>query len=594
MSGVLQNGLVKCPGPMIDMGDMSLVLPVVSSPYVDESAMSATFVVCTGTPDRDRDSIFPSGVDLTDYQNNPVVLWNHGLDTVISTPIARCENPSGVMDLRVYREAEVMEGTAWFTNKNLLSEQMFGLVVDRIVRAASIHVMPDFNAVVKTDVKGMQVRVIPKSKMIEWSLGCLGVNPEAVAKTLSKNSICDRPIEASLAKTLRFFAPRARGNGVGFGLGVKKTMATAMNEKLAAMSVDELKLAYDEADDDEKKCIQTEMDARKSMDGGGDEGEGDEQGDGGGDDMEGDESKTAKSKKKTIPANGKKNGAVAKGFPPKKKPDDKTGDSDADKNADKTSDGNATENNGDKNADKPKGKNNANPIGKKNANATDDDNENNDDDSQQSAAAAGGDDATGTDDVNMIGGDEDSADGSQEQQIPLGAAMTSQLYNWVSEGMEMLTASLTALENPIVKEGFTSFLATLDGELDKLQGLYAEQYPDAPNLETDDDEMDEVVKTFLARCRGDHLRVTGFARSLQTIAKAMEMSPVSKKHAGVLKKIAGSFDTIAKTAFTRKGEHEAELKALKDQQQQELNKLYAGVDTLAKTVKNILPVKSRQ
>src|SRR4051812_41355949 len=70
-----------------------MALDTVSDAAIDESAMSATAIISTPTPDRVRDSMVPRGCLLDDYKNNPVVLWEHGFN--LSLPIGKSEDPSG-------------------------------------------------------------------------------------------------------------------------------------------------------------------------------------------------------------------------------------------------------------------------------------------------------------------------------------------------------------------------------------------------------------------------------------------------------------------------------------------------------------------
>jgi len=193
---------------------------VVNSPSIDQQAMSATAVICTPVVDRQGEIIIPEGVDSTDWQKNPTILWEHGFDGQITTPIAKGIGPDGTVGLKLSDNS--LEGTAWFTNKNPQSAQIFDLIVEGIIRAASIHVIPIETEQQRSDTQ--IVTVYPKSTLLEWSWGKIGVNPEAVLKVLNSGRLNSEPI-CALAKSFLFaHAPRAKGNGIGADFGKGKSM----------------------------------------------------------------------------------------------------------------------------------------------------------------------------------------------------------------------------------------------------------------------------------------------------------------------------------------------------------------------------------
>lgn len=199
-------------GSIRKLADESLLRGQVTSPSIDIQRMKASAIICTPAVDREQEVIVPTGIDTSDYARNPVVLWEHGLDPGISIPIAKCEDSSGKLALRLNGEA--MEGDAYFTNKVRESEQVFDLIVERIIRATSIHVMPIPGTKKRTTVNGVPATVYPQSSMIEWSFGRIGVNPEAVLKLLDKNRLAGSVISECLAKSLRPFAAQPRRNQV--------------------------------------------------------------------------------------------------------------------------------------------------------------------------------------------------------------------------------------------------------------------------------------------------------------------------------------------------------------------------------------------
>ena len=87
LQAILKNRTQKF-GSFCSFTDKSsdLSLPCQTQPVVDERLMSARAIINTPREDREGDIIIPQGVQLDNYRNNPVVLWEHGLGE-ISRPI---------------------------------------------------------------------------------------------------------------------------------------------------------------------------------------------------------------------------------------------------------------------------------------------------------------------------------------------------------------------------------------------------------------------------------------------------------------------------------------------------------------------------
>lgn len=281
-------------------GASSMALDTLVSPSLDLGAMSASAIICTGTPDREMESINPKGGDYEHYRTNPIVLWEHGFESNVPTAIAKCEHPDGSLALEVFDDR--IEATSYFTNRNLVSEQIYNLIEDGIVRATSIHIDPVKDSMRMQIIDGKKILVMDRWKMLEWSWTNMGVNPEAVRKTLSRNRLAGRPIEASIAKSLRPFAakPRRLVNGTslkscgtvcdksrakdidalqnsdgsmqnisvaGSWSGKRQGSITKMFDpaKLSAMSDEELQAARDAASPDEARLIDEEIGNRSGV-----------------------------------------------------------------------------------------------------------------------------------------------------------------------------------------------------------------------------------------------------------------------------------------------------------------------------------------
>lgn len=166
--------------------------------------MSARAIINTPREDREGDIIIPQGVQLDNYRNNPVVLWEHGLGE-ISRPIAKCQHPDGTLALEV-SENEI-SAISFFTDKCLESLQIFHLIAEGLVRATSVRALPIKSAIRKTSNAGTGI-ILEAWELIEWSWGALGVNPDAIARTLDRGTIEGRKITQPLLKSLQAVLPQ--------------------------------------------------------------------------------------------------------------------------------------------------------------------------------------------------------------------------------------------------------------------------------------------------------------------------------------------------------------------------------------------------
>lgn len=170
---------------------------------VDERLMSARAIINTPREDREGDIIVPQGVQLENFRKNPVVLWEHGLGE-ITRPIAKCQHPDGRLALEV--EEEHLSATSYFTEKSLESVQIFHLIAEGLVRATSVRAVPIKSFSRKTSNDGIGI-VLEEWELIEWSWGALGVNPDAIARTIDRGTIEGHKITEPLLKSLKSVLP---------------------------------------------------------------------------------------------------------------------------------------------------------------------------------------------------------------------------------------------------------------------------------------------------------------------------------------------------------------------------------------------------
>jgi HK97 family phage prohead protease len=89
-------------------------------------------VFSTADTDQMGDQVVQSGIDLTAYRNNPIILWSHSP----ATPIARC--------ITVGLDGGNLAGLVQFppAGTSALSDEIYGLITNGIVSACSIGFQP--------------------------------------------------------------------------------------------------------------------------------------------------------------------------------------------------------------------------------------------------------------------------------------------------------------------------------------------------------------------------------------------------------------------------------------------------------------------
>ncbi len=189
----------------------SLAIDIPGKPYVDRTAMSARAVISTPTIDRVGDVLCPLGCHIEHYANNPVVLWAHGLEG-IGQPIGTSRDPAG--NLAVSISKENVQATSWFSQTSLEAAQIFELIDEGIVLATSVRETP-IKSYVRRDPDAGDVVIVEEWDLEEWSWCAVGVNPDAVAKTLNRNRLGGQPIHQSIMKSLMAVAPTLKRNGIG-------------------------------------------------------------------------------------------------------------------------------------------------------------------------------------------------------------------------------------------------------------------------------------------------------------------------------------------------------------------------------------------
>jgi hypothetical protein len=146
---------------------------------VDEQTMSATFIITTGSADRDGDVVVPSGCHYENYARNPVVFFDHQEE--VSIPIGVSEDPGGRCTIQV--NDDHVRGTVYFHGETPESNLIFRLVSRKNLhgiwqpqlRTCSIGFMP----LEGYPREGERGYVFPEWDLLEWSIVGLPSNPQA-------------------------------------------------------------------------------------------------------------------------------------------------------------------------------------------------------------------------------------------------------------------------------------------------------------------------------------------------------------------------------------------------------------------------------
>jgi hypothetical protein len=243
-------------------------LKPIDAPQIDPDKMFATAIINTDRVDRQRGVILADGIDLSDYANNPTVLYEHGLST-IQHPIAMSQTPEG--ELTITRSGYEMQGTSYHATVAKyfpVAYQLFGLIHEGVLRATSVGVVPEKQSKY-VDKSGREYTVTEKSSLSEWSWCSIGVNPETLKKSslagvddswqracvlqtdsattvLERGTIGNERLLPTIYKSLRALVPAATATSPGFDFQENEKMALRKltKEQIAGATPDELTLLH--------------------------------------------------------------------------------------------------------------------------------------------------------------------------------------------------------------------------------------------------------------------------------------------------------------------------------------------------------------
>lgn len=133
----------------------------------DKDAGTFSVIASTATVDRQGEIIDQNGWDLTNYKNNPIILWAHDYSAL---PIGVAENIS-------VEDGELrMSGRFASAEANPMAEQVRQLYADGILKTVSVGFIP-------LERNG---NTITKSELLEVSFVPVPANPQALSLAMTK------------------------------------------------------------------------------------------------------------------------------------------------------------------------------------------------------------------------------------------------------------------------------------------------------------------------------------------------------------------------------------------------------------------------
>ncbi|WP_298867611.1 hypothetical protein [uncultured Gimesia sp.] len=108
--------------------------------------------------------------------------------------------------------------------------QIFHLIAEGLVRATSVRAVPIKSSTRKTSNNGVGI-ILEEWELIEWSWGALGVNPDAIARTIDRGTIEGRNIAEPLLKSLKSVLPSKKHAIPGWTSSTKRLLQEKSNKE---------------------------------------------------------------------------------------------------------------------------------------------------------------------------------------------------------------------------------------------------------------------------------------------------------------------------------------------------------------------------
>jgi hypothetical protein len=144
---------------------------------INEVERTAQFVISTESIDRHGTSFKLDGWDLSTYDRNPIVGYNHEVsgsnpDTIIGTS-------------RVFRDGDALIGEVTFEREgnNPLADKVFNKMQDGILKMASVGAIPHEYRYGQGEEEDRNTIYFTRQELVEWSIVSAGSNRDAFKRS---------------------------------------------------------------------------------------------------------------------------------------------------------------------------------------------------------------------------------------------------------------------------------------------------------------------------------------------------------------------------------------------------------------------------
>lgn len=226
--------------------DMSATFTILTRPKKAELNRGGRMVQITPGPNG-------KGMQTDNYQNNPVVLFNHGMDGFVF-PIGRAQDKPGKSTLKV--NPRQMSGTVHFSQSCPYAESIFGMVDDRLLGMASAGFNVEQLIPLEVDMPTLAAGVqatnkfgydATQSDMVEWSVVAIGADAGALRQCVETGKWKGRIIKPQILPILRQYAEKPHAWTMGIGPGLiqagSPAAATATTQRVVAPEPSESQVA---------------------------------------------------------------------------------------------------------------------------------------------------------------------------------------------------------------------------------------------------------------------------------------------------------------------------------------------------------------
>jgi phage head maturation protease len=169
---------------------------------VDRGRMSVQHILVTKSTDLQGDIVDPAGADLSAHEANPVVFYDHREH--YKHPIGRAENENAYT-VRKSANGELLYAETFFSPKDEVSNQLFGLVAEDMLRGWSVGFNPipgHFETIRKSTPGNRGAFKFNRYTLLEYSLTPQPVNPDALTVLIEKGRFGSEPLNELIKKSL--------------------------------------------------------------------------------------------------------------------------------------------------------------------------------------------------------------------------------------------------------------------------------------------------------------------------------------------------------------------------------------------------------